>query len=134
MSLNRRAGFGLSCGATSLFALLCGSTFAADGRLPSGAAQWMARDNCAAYGRGFTSVESTTGCVKIGGHVRVEFGARGVSYYQYTSRVTETAIRTDGLAGATSDAEPRHLRVGTDDPYGYDPFVAPTTSASQTSQ
>jgi hypothetical protein len=125
MSLNKR-NFGLSCGAMGLFALLCGSTFAADGRLPSETGQWMARDNC---------VESTTGCVKIGGHVRVEFAAHGFSYYQYTSRATETAIRTDNLAGAASGfAEPRHLRVGTDDPYGYDPFVAPTSSAGQTSQ
>lgn len=135
-----RAGFGLSCGASSFFALILASTtFAADRAVPNGAGQWMALDKCAAYGPGFTSVESTTGCVKIGGHVRVEFGARGVSYYQYTSRVTAgastAAVRTDDLAGGTSDLpEPRHLRVGTDDPYGYDPFVEPASSASKTSQ
>jgi hypothetical protein len=140
MNLNMRAGFGLSLGVSSLFALILASTtLAADRAVPNGAGRWMALDKCATHGPGLTLVESTTGCVKIGGHVRVEFGTRGVAYYQYTSRVTTgattAAIRTDNLAGSTSDlAEPRHLRVGTDDPYGYDPFVEPTSSASKTTQ
>lgn len=97
----------------------------------------MALDKCAAYGPGFTSVESAGGCVKIGGHLRVEFGS--VTSYRYTSRViagaTTAAVRTDNLAGGTSDlAEPRHLRVGTDNPYGYDPFVEPTSSAVKVDQ
>jgi hypothetical protein len=138
MNLNMRAGFGLSCGALSFFALILASTtFAADRAVPSGAGRWMALDKCATHGPGFTSVESTTDCVKIGGHVRVKFGAREVGYYPYTGRVTAGAttatMRTDNLAGATVP-EPRHLRVGTDDPYGYDPFVEPTSSASKTTQ
>jgi hypothetical protein len=136
MSLNMRTGF--SCGVSSLFALVCASTtFAADRSLPRGAQGWMARDNCAAYGPGFTSGDSGQGCVKIGGHLRVEFGARGFSYYQYTTRATTTtaAIRTDNLAAGTSDlAESRHLRVRSDVSYGYDPFVEPTSSTSRASQ
>jgi hypothetical protein len=138
MNLNMRAGFGFSRGASSFFALILASTtFAADRAVPNGAGGWMALDKCAAQGPGFTSVESTRGCVKIGGHLRVEFG--GVSYYQYTSRVTTSAttaaVRTDNLVSGTSDlAEPRHLRVRTDDPYSYDPFVERTSAASKTTQ
>ncbi|HKH81294.1 MAG TPA: porin [Methylovirgula sp.] len=123
MSLMTRAG--LAYGASSLFALVFVSTsFAGDRSLPVGAARWMARDNCAAYGPGFTSVEGTTACVRIGGHVRVEFGSRSLSYDFSSTRAasaTTAAIRTNDL-GTSDFPEPRHLRVGTDDPYGYDPF------------
>jgi hypothetical protein len=132
-----RAAFDLSRGVSSLVALVLASTaFAAERGIPNGAGRWMALDKCAAYGPGFTSVESAAGCVKIGGHLRVEFG--GVTSYRYTSRViagaTTAAVRTDNLAGTSDLAEPRHLRVGTDNPYGYDPFVEPTSSAVKVDQ
>lgn len=133
-----RAAFSLSCGVSSLVALILGSTaFAADKTVPNGTGRWMALDKCAVYGPGFTSVESAAGCVKIGGHLRVEFG--GVTAYRYTSQViagaTTGAVRTDNLVGGSSDlAEPRHLRVGTDNPYGYDPFVEPTSSTVKMDQ
>jgi hypothetical protein len=132
-----RAGLGFSLGVSSLFVFaLASPTFAAERAVPNGAGNWMALDQCAAYGPGFTSLESARGCVKIGGHLRVEFG--GVTYYRYTSRVAGAAtaeVRTDNLASGTSDlAEPRHLRVRTDESYGYDPFVEPTSSATRTAQ
>jgi hypothetical protein len=123
MSLMTRAG--LTYGASSFFAVVFVSTsFAGDRSLPEGAARWIARDNCAAYGPGFTSAEGTTACVRIGGHVRVEFGSRSLSYDLNSGRAagpTAAAIRTNDL-GTSDFAEPRHLRVGIDDPYGYDPF------------
>ncbi|MGH6818278.1 MAG: hypothetical protein ACREC1_05845 [Methylovirgula sp.] len=79
----------------------------------------MALDACAAYGPGFTSAASSTRCVKIGGHLRVEWTR---SYYRYYS-----GRAADDL-GASDVAEPRHLRVGTGEHYGYDPFVQPASS------
>lgn len=135
--MNMRAGL-LSWGASSFFAFILASTaFAADRAAPIGAGQWLAPDTCATRGPGSASGGTTTGCVKIGGHVRVEFDARGVSYYQYTSRVavgaTTAEVRTDNLASGSSDlAGPRHLRVRTDGSYGYDPFVEPTSTTAKT--
>ncbi|MFZ0558319.1 MAG: hypothetical protein WAN31_09635 [Methylovirgula sp.] len=109
-----RAGFGLIGGGLSLFALSCSASIAAERNQGSSG---MALDACAAYGPGFTSVESSTRCVKIGGHVRVEWTR---SYYRYYSgRTTDDA--SDG-------AQPAHLRVGSDEHYGYDPFLQPASS------
>jgi hypothetical protein len=74
-------------------------------------------DACAAYGPGFTSDESSTRCVRIGGHVRVEWTR---SYYRYYSGRADLP--------AADIAEPQHLRVGTDEHYGYDPFLQPASS------
>lgn len=81
-----------------------------------------ALDACAAYGPGFTSDESSTRCVRIGGHVRVEWTR---SYRRYYSGRTDLP--------AADIAEPRHLRVGADEHYGYDPFLQPA-SANKTAQ
>jgi hypothetical protein len=119
VSLTMRAGLAVAYAVSGLSALIFApATFAAE-RLPNGARGWMALDTCAAYGPGFTSVENSTACVRIGGHVRVEIGSR--SYYQYTRQTAATTavIRTENLS-ASDLQEPRHLRVGTDDPY--DPF------------
>jgi len=119
-------GFGLALGATSLFALVPAATaFAAEKNLPAGASHWLSLDNCAAYGPGFTSVEGTNTCVRIGGHVRVEFGSHGQGFYPTSSGTgtTAAAIRTDVPASGSSDLpEPRHLRVNTDDSGYLDPF------------
>ncbi len=77
-------------------------------------------DACAAFGPGFTSEESGTRCVRIGGHVRVEWARGYYRYYGYYG--------SRGDLPAADLAEPQHLRVGTDERYGYDPFVQPASS------
>jgi hypothetical protein len=79
-----------------------------------------ALDACAAYGPDFTSDESNMRCVRIGGHVRVEWTR---SYYRYYSG------RTADELPASDFAQPRHLRVGADEHYGYDPFLQPASSS-----
>jgi hypothetical protein len=115
----------LTCCAFSFCAPIFGSAFAAEINLPD-SSQWTALETCAAYGAGFASAESTATCVRIGGHVRVEWTR---TYVQTGSRT----VRTDNF-GTSDLAEPRHLRVGADDPYGYDPFVQPASSQSKTAQ
>jgi hypothetical protein len=120
MGFSTRFDFGLTYGVAILLPLVSGpAAFAADRGLPKGAAQWMALDHCAIYGPGSTSVEGTAACVRIGGHVRVEFGPHSVTYYQETYRLhasaTSAAMRTDNLAAFP---EPRHLRVNIEDGYG----------------
>lgn len=119
-AMGMNIGKGVVCGAASLIAAALGCTaFAADGSLPGGAAQWLALDSCAAYGPGFVSVEGTTACVRIGGHVRVEFGPRSVTYYQYGAPQPDaTAIRA--IAGGSDFPQPRHVRVGSGE--SADPF------------
>lgn len=114
MSHFTHLGFGLTCGASGLFVLLSVSA-------------GFAADRCAAYGPGFTAVEGTTACVKIGGHVRVEFGSRSLTYYpdsvHTSASATTAAIRTDDIAhGAADFPEPRHLRVSGDGFDYVDPF------------
>lgn len=94
--------------------------FAADRGLPDGATQWLALDRCAAYGPDFTSVEGTQSCVKIGGHVRVEFGSR--NYGRVIDRdwgqggTAPAAMRTETPAGSEETGYPigHHLRLRQD--------------------
>lgn len=77
MNFPSRIGFAAVCSASSLLIVIFGGTaFAADKNLPANASRWMALDSCAAYGPNFTSVAGTHDCVKIGGHLRVEFGSQ----------------------------------------------------------
>jgi hypothetical protein len=115
----------LICCALSFCAPIFGSAFAAERNLPD-ASQWMALETCATYAPGFTSTETTRNCVRIGGHVRVEWTR---TYVQTGSR----PIRTDNF-GTSDLAEPSHLRVGAEAPYGYDPFVQPASSQTKTAQ
>lgn len=111
---------GVACFASCLFALcFAGPAAAAEKGLPKGAAQWMAIDNCAAYGPGFASVEGTSSCVRIGGHVRVGIGARNLGYEVGNAHAsaTDAVIRTNDISGVSD----RHLRVGASDPYAYNP-------------
>lgn len=59
-------------------------------------------DACAAYGPGFTSVEGSSTCIRIDGHVRVEAG-RGI---------TSSSINNGWAAGS---ARPASLHSGPDD-------------------
>src|ERR1700761_3036070 len=76
-----------------------------------------ALDRCAAYGPNFTAVEGTGNCVKISGHVRVEFGSHGLGhvesghvesgYVQQQGGTATAAMRTEetvnGYAGDPAD-------------------------------
>jgi hypothetical protein len=59
-------------------------------------------DMCAAYGPGFTSVEGSSTCIRIDGHVRVEAG-RGI---------TSSSINNGWANGS---AHPASLHSGIDD-------------------
>ncbi|MBK9081027.1 MAG: porin [Rhizobiales bacterium] len=66
---------------------------------------------CAAYGPGFAPLAGTGACVKIGGRVRVDFGAIGGDW-----RVAPQAGASMGPAFAPAPAphplaDPSHLRV-----------------------
>lgn len=80
---------------------------------------FMALDRCAAYGPGFTSVEGTQSCVKIGGHLRVEIqsgtAARATSDWS-EGGTAPTALRTEAPLGsdASDDTSARHLRLPQD--------------------
>ena len=57
-------------------------------------------NNCARYGADYVAVSGTNGCVKIGGHVRVDI-ARGpavapMGYAPVAEGVQRTAARTGG--------------------------------------
>ncbi len=85
---------------------------------------WVAIDRCAAYGPEFTSVEGTEACVRIGGHVRVEFGPQnfGRAGGQGWGRTAPAAMRTEGPLGGDPSGFPaaRHLRLrqSNSPPYG----------------
>lgn len=68
------------------------SSFAACSVIVLFAGPAMALDHCAAYGPDFTSVEGTSACVKIAGHVRVEIGSRGLG------RVGDNGFAQQGAA------------------------------------
>ncbi len=80
------------------------------------AAPAFALGTCAAYGPDFALVEGTHSCVRIGGHVRVQFGAPVEDYHFSASRfgaaATSAALRSDG-AGYPDIVGPRHMRVDT---------------------
>ncbi len=121
--ISTRAGSSPLCLA-SLFVLAWASPTYAGGALPEGAAAWMALDRCAAYGAGFASVDNTT-CVKVGGHVRVEFWTHS---YDASGVVRAQEVGTSALA------EPRHLRVSNGEDFSYDPFVEPASSPVRAAQ
>jgi hypothetical protein len=99
------------------------------------AAPAAALDRCAAYGPDFTSVEGTSACVKISGHVHVEIGSRGLGrvgdsghidggYAQSQSGTATAAIRTEetvnGAAGDPADFPySHHLRLQQDSDPAY---------------
>lgn len=78
---------------------------------------WIALDRCAAYGPEFTSVEGTDACVRIGGHVRVEFGAQNFGHARDNgwgrAGTAPAAMRTDGYIGGDPSGFPasQHLRL-----------------------
>jgi len=89
------------------------------GRVPVWALPWRAIDHCAVYGPEFTSVEGTQTCVRIGGHVRVEFGAQALNRaanYGW-GRTAPAAMRSEGPVGADPSGMPaaQHLRLRDDD-------------------
>ncbi|REF88054.1 porin-like protein [Methylovirgula ligni] len=71
---------------------------------------------CAAYGPDFALVEGTHSCVRIGGHVRVQFGEPVADYHfsanHFGAAATSAALRSDG-GGYSDIVEPRHMRVDT---------------------
>jgi hypothetical protein len=80
--------------------------------------RWLALDHCAAYGPEFTSVEGTETCVRIGGRVRVEFGAQSLHNAGRSgwggAGTAPAAMRTEGpLSDGPADDFPqaRHLRL-----------------------
>lgn len=79
---------------------------------------WLAVDRCAAYGPEYTSVEGTNACVRIGGHVRVEFGAQNLGHVanHVWGRAAPAAMRTEGRVGGDPSGAPptRHLRLRDD--------------------
>lgn len=119
---------GLTCGASSVFALVfISSSVAGERTLPADAGQWGTRDKCAAYGPGFTSVAGTAACVRIGGHVRVEFEAHSLSYaFGNSHGPFPAAAHADDL-GTSGFPEPRHLRVDSDDADGTIRSVEPAS-------
>jgi len=71
-----RTGFLFICScAAALFATL-GKDAKANDFGGGDPVQAQANAVCAAYGPGFVAVEGGDTCVRIGGHVRVEFGSR----------------------------------------------------------
>jgi hypothetical protein len=68
----------------------------------------LASDNCAGYGPGFTSVEGSDTCIRIGGRVRVEAG----------TRVSSSSPNTGWASGS---ARPASLHAGADDSRLSDP-------------
>ncbi len=112
MSDRLRFGFGAACCVSSVLSLVDVS--------PS-----LARDTCAAYGPDFVLVEGTHSCMRIGGHVRVQFStpvendhfASGgfVTGSGLGPRPTSATLSSDSLDGAQGFAEPGHMRVDTRD-------------------
>lgn len=77
MASNMRFVFGLLAGSAGAGTVLFAAQALAQETMGSQSQRsWVALDRCAVYGPDFTSVEGTQTCVKIGGHVRVEFGQR----------------------------------------------------------
>jgi hypothetical protein len=126
MTSSARIMLSLIAGAAGSFAVvLAGQAMAQDG--PAKARQesywtrpWVAIDHCAAYGPEFTSVEGTQTCVKIGGHVRVEFDSRSLGQTTEPAwgqgGTAPAAMRTNGSVGGDALDFPtaQHLRVRQD--------------------
>jgi len=111
MSDRLRFSFGAVCCVSSVLSLAAVS--------PS-----LARDTCAAYGPDFVLVEGTHSCLRIGGHMRVQF-SNPVENDHFTSgglvtsnglgaSATSATLRSDSLDGR-SFGEPGHVRVDTND-------------------
>jgi len=87
--------------------------------LCAGSSSSFARDNCSALGPDFALVEGTHSCVRIGGHVRVEFSAPVEDFHftsnRYGASATAATLRSDSLNGASGFPEPHHVRVDTID-------------------
>ncbi len=103
MSRGLRFRIGPVCGVSSLLFL----SFA-----PSS----FALGNCAAYGPDFVLVEGTHSCVRIGGHMRVQFSPSAeVDHFETGSlhaNATSAALRSEGF---DNDGSLRHMRVDTND-------------------
>lgn len=112
-----RFDFGRVCGVSGILTLLfVPSAFSFEKQVPKNAARWLARDNCASYGPGFTSIEGTHDCARIGGHMRVEFGARTVTYYhEYAPAAAHPASTAMRGEGGFDFPPPRHVRVDDSD-------------------
>jgi hypothetical protein len=121
MKFPSRFGIAVACSASSLLILAfdCGA-YAADRNQPARPSQWTALDNCAAYGPDFTSVEGTQSCVKIGGHVRVEYGSRHygrvVQQEWGQGGASQAAMRTETPVDGDETGYPygHHLRLRQD--------------------
>jgi hypothetical protein len=76
----------------------------------------FALGTCAAYGPDFALVEGTHNCVRIGGHLRVQFEAPAqddhFSENRFGAAATSAALRSDGTTYPDAVA-PRHMRVDT---------------------
>jgi len=80
----------------------------------------LASDHCAAYGPGFTSVEGSDTCIRIGGRVRVEAGT-GITASSVNNGWASSGTRpaslhstSDNDLGNTVNGEdfgPSHLRL-----------------------
>jgi hypothetical protein len=105
MSDRLRFSFGAVCCVSSVLCLAAVS--------PS-----FARDTCAARGPDFALVEGTHSCLRIGGHMRVQF-SNSAENDHFTSggmsaSATSATLRSDSLDGR-SFGEPDHMRVDTND-------------------
>ena len=100
MSDRLRFGFGSAC---------CVSVLMLAAISPS-----LAQDACAAHGADFVLIQGTHNCVRIGGHVRVQFSAP-VSDDHFDASTTSATLRSDGLDRAQGLVESGHMRVDTND-------------------
>jgi hypothetical protein len=125
MISSRHVIFGLIAGVAGSCAVVLATQAMAQestatSRQPYRARAWVAIDRCAAYGPEFTSVEGTQTCVKIGGHVRVEFGSRNFAYPANPGwgqgGTAPATIRTEGAVGSEPSELPaaHHLRLPQD--------------------
>jgi hypothetical protein len=71
---------------------------------------------CAAYGPNFALVEGTHTCVRIGGHVRVQFSPSAeADPFETGSLHANAASATLRSEGFDNDGGLRHMRVDTND-------------------
>ncbi len=79
----------------------------------------FALGNCAVFGPDFTLVEGTHSCVRIGGHVRVQFSTPMQDYHFTNGRLgasaTSATLRSDSFDADQGFAAPHHMRVDTSD-------------------
>ncbi len=109
----------ISCSAAAgIFAF--GAAAQADDLTADQSARARAKAECAAFGPGFTAVEGDNGCVWIGRHLRVRFGARAGGSSDNGPAPAAAPVRVNAGDRASEDADiaPSHLRLRDGDETG----------------